>query len=132
MCKKNNTCLVSVALSIILAIAAALAFFAGVLPGIIALVVASLILAAVATLVIVLVKEYRQDWCLCDNGVCLVVGIVGTLLFGTIALAVTLTVGAILSAILIALVGFFAALTLTNLIALLICVSKNNCSHKEC
>ena len=49
-----------------------------------------------------------------------------------ITLAITLTVGAVLSAILIALVGFFAGLTLTNLIALLLCVSKSSCGHKEC
>ena len=131
MCR-NNTCLISVAISIVLAIALAIAFFAGVLPEIIGLVIASLILALVSTIVIVLVKGYRQDYCLCDNGTCLVVGIGGTLLLGAISLAVTLTVGAILSTILIALVGFFAALTLTNLIALLFCVSKANCGHKEC
>ena len=103
MCK-NNTCLISVAISIIIAIALAIAFFAGVLPGIIALVIVTLILAALATLSLVLVKGYRDNWCLCDNGTCLVIGIAGTLFFGAIALAVTLTVGVILSAILIALV----------------------------
>ena len=131
MCK-SNTCLISVAISILIAIALAIAFFVGVLPGIIALIIAVLILAALATLSIILVKGYRENWCLCDNGTCLVIGIAGTLSFGTIALAITLTVGAILSAILIALVGFFAGLTLTNLISLLICVSRSSCGHKEC
>lgn len=131
MCK-NNTCLINVVISIIIAIALAIAFFVGVLPGIIALVVALLILSALATLSVVLIKGYRDNWCLCDNGRCLILGIAGTLFFGTIALAVTLTVGTILSAILIALVGFFAGLTLTNLIALLLCVSKSSCGHKEC
>ena len=131
MCK-NNTCLISVAISIIIAIALAIAFFAGVLPGIIALVIVTLILAALATLSLVLVKGYRDNWCLCDNGTCLVIGIAGTLFFGAIALTVTLTVGAVLSAILIALVGFFAGLTFTNLMALLLCVSKSSCGHKEC
>lgn len=130
MCK-NNTCLISVAISIIIAIALSIAFFVGVLPGILALVIAALILAGLAALSIILVKGYRDNWCLCDNGTCLIIGTAGTLFFGTITLAITLTVGAVLSAILIALVGFFAGLTLTNLIALLLCVSKSSCGHKE-
>ncbi len=131
MCK-NNTCLISIAISILIAIALSIAFFVGVLPGVLALIIAFLVLASLSTLVIVLVKGYRDNWCLCDNGTCLIVGIAGTLFFGTIALAVTLTFGAILSAILIALVGFFTGLTFTNLIALLICVSKSSCGHKDC
>lgn len=131
MCK-NNTCLISVAISIIIAIALSISFFVGVLPGILALVIAALILAGMGIVTITLVKGYRDNWCLCDNGICLITGIAGTLFFGAIALAVTLTVGAILSTILIALFGFFVGLTLTNLIALLICVSKSSCGHKDC
>jgi len=131
MCK-NNTCLISVVISIIIAIALAIAFFVGVLPGILAVVVSALILAVVAVLSIILVNGYRDNRCLCDNGICLIVGIAGTILFGIVSLAVTLTVGAILPTVLIALLGFFAGLTLTNLIALLICVAKSSCGHKEC
>ena len=132
MCKNNNTCFISIAISIVLAIAAALAFFGGFLPGIIAFVIATLILSALATLTMVLVRGYRQDYCICDNGACLVVGISGTLLFGLIALAVEIEAGFSLPALLIGIVSFFAALVLTNLIALLICMAKNTCGHKEC
>lgn len=131
MCR-NNACLISIAISIVLAVAAAIAFFIGELPGIIAFVIATLILAALGALSIILVKGYRDNYCLCNNGICLVIGIAGTLLLGIIALSITLTVGVILSAILIGLLGFFAGLTLTNLVILLLCVSKTSCGHKEC
>ena len=131
MCK-NSTCYLSIAISIITSITMAIAFYIGALPGIIFLVIASLILAALATLTIVLYKGYKDNWCLCSNGFCLSIGIAGAFLFGIPALVVTLTVGTILSTLLIALVGFFLGLTFVNLIALLLCVSKscyiqNNC-----
>ena len=132
MCKNNNTCLIAMAVSIIIAIAVALAFFNGFLPGIIFFVIASLILAGIATLVMVLVKGYRQDYCLCDNGVCMSVGIAGSLFFGAVALTIALTIGTILDTILIGLVGFFSALVLINLLVLLICISKNSCFKNEC
>ena len=132
MCKTNNSCLISVAISIVLAIASALAFFGGFLPGIISFVIAALILTALTALVIALVKGYRQDFCLCNNGICMVAGIIGTLLFGLIALAVELEAGFALPAILIGLLSFFAALVLSSLTDLLICLTRSTCGHKEC
>ena len=131
MCK-YNTCLVSIVLSILIAIASSIAFYVGALSEVIALVIISLILALVSIMSFILVKGYRDNWCLCNNGMCLITGIAGTILFGTIALTITLTVGAVFSAIIIALVGFFAGLTLTSLITLLYCVSKSTCNYKEC
>ena len=132
MCKKNNTCQISLAVSILVAIIVALAFFNGLLPGIASFIIATLILAALATLVIVLVKGNREDYCLCDNGTCLSMGIAGTLFFGAIALTIELTIGTILTTILIGFLGFFSALILINLIVLLICISNNSCKKNEC
>lgn len=131
MCNRNNTCLVSVAISLVIGVIAALTFFFALLPGISTFIIIALILAAIAIFAVLLTNGKKEDWCLCKSGICLVVGIAGTIAFGIIASLVTLVTGSIAFAVLIGLVGFFAALTLSNLVVLLICIAEANCSCKN-
>lgn len=132
MCNRNNACLVSVAISLVIGVIAALTFFFALLPGISTFIIMALVLAAIAIFALLLANGRKEDWCLCKNGICLVIGIAGTIAFGIIASLVTLVTGSILFAVLIGLVGFFAALILSNLVVLLICVVESNCSCKNC
>ena len=89
----------------------------------------SLILIFIAA-VFAIKKETRQ--CICENGNCVVLGSVGTLIIAITALAYieSLVAASILPAILVGTLGFFVSLTFLSFIALTLCLIKSNCYKK--
>ncbi len=67
--------------------------------------------------------------CLCQNGICLMVGAIGTLITALAALSIVLTPGSILVAALIALGALFFALTILSLISFIVCLVKKLCNN---
>ncbi len=63
--------------------------------------------------------------CISRNGVCLLAGIIGTLISAIIALSITLVTSSILITVFIGIAAFFFALMIIALIALLRCIIVN-------
>lgn len=131
MCR-NNTCLATIAISLVIGILAGIVFFGALLPGIVTIIIIGLLLATVSIFAILLIKGRKEELCLCEYGTCLVIGIFGTIVTGIIALSLVLLTGSILFAVLIGLFGVFLVLTLLNLALILLCVVRTNCSCGYC
>lgn len=67
--------------------------------------------------------------CLCSNAVCLLVGIIGTLITTIIALSIDLATGVVGIALLFGVGAFFFLLTVIALIALILCIVCRLCSR---
>ena len=64
--------------------------------------------------------------CFRTNGICLLIGAIGTIISSIIALSVTLTAGSLLGTVLIGIVAFFFTLTISSIISLIICLLNIN------
>lgn len=130
MCTKN--CAISVILSVILGIIIGGLFSAGLITVITAGIIIALIFAAIALLyLIIAIKGSDDKKCLCNNGVCVLVGSIGSIITGVIGLSVTLTT-AFLGILLVGLIGFFFALTVISIFLLFLCLLKNKCYNNYC
>lgn len=126
----NCNCITRAIIGVIIGIIIGVLFYFAFIPSIvIALWIAfgisifSLILLA---LVSIFGKE-KTEKCVCKNGKCLAISIIGTITTSVAALGVTLVAGVISRAILIGLWGFLFAFLLINLLAFFICLTKSNC-----
>lgn len=137
MCEQNK-CIVPIIISIIIGILAGVLFYTEIvtsaiifIPVVFATVFAgvSLILLFIAS-VFAIKKEAKQ--CICENGNCVILGSVGTLITAITALAFTesLIAASILPAILIGALGFFFSLTFLSFIGLTLYLIKSNCYRR--
>ena len=135
MCKNNNVCILPIVIAVILGIVIGALFFAGIITTeIIAIpIIIATVFAAVSLILLYVTaafgfkKETKE--CVCEYGRCLIPGVALSLVSGFIALTfiTTLTVGSILSAILIGIgaVGFI--LSFLSFFGLLVCLVNKNC-----
>lgn len=134
-CKRNtyvyDGSVMSVILSIIFGVVVGALFYYALLP---AITTGVIIAAALAGLVLVLFwisalmrKYYSDNDCVCQNIGTLLTGIFGTIVSSFIALSVALEIATMSYAILIGLVGFFFALTITGAISYLNCKADCDC-----
>lgn len=126
----NCNCIIRAIIGIIIGIIIGVLFYFAFIPSIIIAIwiafgisIFSLILLA---LVSVFGKE-KTEKCICKNGECFAISIVGTIAASVAAIGVTLVAGVISRAILIGLWGFLFAFLLINLLTFLICLTKSNC-----
>ena len=132
MCNKNNTCLISLAISLVLGVFIGIAFFFGLIPGIITVIFLSLVLAFVSIIGIILLDSKKKDKCLCKNGICTIIGTAGIIVTGFLSLGIILLPAIIPFAILIGVFGFFTVLTLVSWIFILLCLTKCEYYYYEC
>lgn len=134
MCEQNK-CMIPIIVAIIVGLLSGVLFYTELITSAIILTPiifavsfagVSLILLFIAA-VFAMKKEVKQ--CICDNGNCIILGGVGTLVTGIIGLAYidSLVAASVLPAVLIGALGFFFVLVFLSLISLIICVVKSNC-----
>lgn len=128
-------CLVGVIISVVIGIAVGLLFAFGFIPNIVTSVwiafglsVFTLIVLITAMLVAACCESDALKKCLRKNVLCLLVGIIGTLVTALVALSITLITSSIIVAIIMGLGAFFASLMLIALISFILCVVGNLCS----
>jgi len=134
MCKNDCGCLISLVISSILgAIVGFIAFTTGII-GIttviwiaFGLAVGALVLLAILSVV----TSGKEQRCICNNGTCLAIGAIGTIIAAIIALAITITTGVIATAVLIGLGVLFLGLTLFGLLSLILCLVDAACMCRE-
>ena len=137
MCEQNK-CIVPIIISVIIGVLIGVLFYTGFITS--AIISTPLIFAATfagVSLILIFIaavfaikKETKQ--CICENGNCVVLGSVGTLIIAITALAYieSLVAASILPAILVGTLGFFVSLTFLSFIALTLCLIKSNCYKK--
>lgn len=89
------------------------------------------LLAIVLLILIALFSEDDVDECVCDNGKCLAIGSIGTVLLAVIILAVFTVTAETASVVLFGILGFFFIFTLTSLLQLILCLVDNDCCNVE-
>lgn len=92
-----------------------------------------LTLFALAALIFLLNNEDTErkiDRCICKFGNCILIGVIGTLIFELI-LAV-ITAGVVVTSILIGIAGAFFVIALVSLIRLIFCLVNANCRKHYC
>ncbi|MGM9969996.1 MAG: hypothetical protein ACI35S_06340 [Anaeroplasma sp.] len=134
MCGISCACLIGLTLGGFVALIVAALFFAGVLTEITIglLIVLSISVVAILLLIVSLSSCCRRNLdCFRANGICLLFGAIGTIIFAIIALSITLTPGEILGTIIIALVAFFFTVTISSIISLIICLLNNDNNNDD-
>lgn len=75
-------------------------------------------------------SDNKKDKCICKYGNCILIGVIGTLIFELI-LAV-ITVGTVVTAILIGIAGLFFVIAIVSLIKLIFCLINASCRKNSC
>lgn len=127
MCDNDNySCLVAWLLAILFGFLVGLLFFLGLITNVSVGLIVALVSAFVISIcffVAIIIPRYND--CVRKFSCDLVVGIIGTVFFATIALSVTLTTN-IISAILVGLVVFFLTYLMIKFLKLLTCIINRN------
>lgn len=127
-------CLISAFISIILGFIVGIVSFNVVIPGIVAALWIAFGIGVGALLLVILLAAFvkgREEWCICENGTCIAVGAIGTIISTIIGLSITITTGVVAIAVLLGITTFFLAFTLFGLLQLAICLSKKKCKCRE-
>lgn len=125
MCNKKYACgcLVAVIVSIIVAVIVANLLAGLTVAGVTAGVIVALIFAGLSLLYLAILSYSRNSKCICQSGKCLVLGALGTILTGLVALSIPLVLTATLTILVLALVVFFFVLNLISTAILFLCVT---------
>lgn len=134
MCKKDCGCLLGLVISAILGVIVGFLVYTTEIVGIttaiwiaFGLAVGAVVLLAILSVV----TRGKTERCICNNGTCLAIGAVGTIITTIIALAITVTTGVIGIAVLIGLVVLFLGLTIFGLLSLVLCLVNATCMCRE-
>ena len=127
-------CVVPAIVGIILGIVIGVLVNTGVIVGFLPIVWAAFGIGLFAILLLVLISIFgdrREEKCVCDNGTCLVIGAIGTVLLALAILAVIATVPLTTLAVLFGIGGFFFVFTWVSLFKLLLCLADADCNCRD-
>lgn len=136
MCNSSNGCsCLTIVLSVLIGIAVALSYFFGLIGSIftvtiIVFAVAFLLLLAflsIASFAAASGDDTALSECLCNNGRCLLAGIIGSLIVAIIGILVSTTASLPVALILLFLGGAFVSIMLLSVICLLRCLLNELC-----
>lgn len=132
----NNDCwcLLAAVISLFIGVILGVVYYFGLLPAIATPILILVILAAVFLITLVYVGAFASSKigrCICGNGNCLLGGIIGTIIFGIIALALELTTVTIARTVVVAIFGLFAALFITTVVIFVKCIIEANCRCRD-
>ena len=135
MFRKDNNCILILAIVAVLGIIVGVVAYNVVIPGIIIAISIALALTALILLLLtgVVIKSKGNDnECLCSYIKCLGLGIVGTIITGVISLSVTIVTASVAIAILLGLLTAFALTTLLSFVGLILCIVLKDCYRCPC
>ncbi len=89
------------------------------------------LLAIVLLILMALFSEDEASECVCENGKCLAIGAIGTILLAVIILAILNATTGVTIAILFGILGFFFIFALASLLQLLLCLVEATCIDME-
>ena len=133
-CNRDYGCVLATVISIFLGVIIGVLFFFELIPTIIPAIWISFGISVLSLVGVVILSSAdidRCNQCLCMYGNCLLAGIFGTLILSIISLAITLTAGAVLSALIIAVLVFFLSLLIITLLIAIKCIIEVNCRYRE-
>ena len=132
-CKKNcGGCLISAIIALVLAILAGVFYSTAVVTGIVGLLYTIIGVSAfflITLIAILLLGKRKEDYCVCKNGTCVLIGSLGAIIASALSLA--LTVSATLTAVIIAFVTFFIVLAIIEFFLLILCLIRTSCMYND-
>lgn len=134
MFNKKCDCLIGVIISLILGVLVGYIFYLGLITGIIIalwIALGAAVIGLILLIALIISSRKEIDRCICINGKCLGLGILGTLILSTIALSITLAVANVGFAIFIGLLGAFLVLSAISMAKLLCCLINSKCKYRE-
>ena len=135
MFRRNNNCILILAIAAILGIIVGVVAFNVTIPGIIIAIGVALAFTALILLLfsyVVTKVKGNENECLCNYARCLSLGIVGTIITGVIALSATIVTASVAIAILLGLLTAFALTTLLSFVGLILCIAEKDCFRCSC
>ena len=130
MFRKNNNCILILAISAVLGIIVGVVAYNVTIPGITIALGVTLAFTALILLLstgIALKAKGNESECLCNYSKCLALGIIGTVITGVIALSATIVTASVGVAILLGLLTAFGLTTLLSFVGLILCIINQNC-----
>lgn len=130
MGRRNCGCLITLLVGVILGIIVGYIAYTTTITGIVLALWVSFIISVISLILLTLSALLacgKKERCVCNNGYCIAISAVGTIITTIIGLAITITTGSIGIAILIGLATLFLAMTLLNLVKLILCLTDANC-----
>lgn len=130
MCRRNCGCLITLLVGVILGIIVGYIAYTTAITGIVLALWVSFIISITALILLTLSALLacgKKERCVCNNGYCIAIPAVGTIITTIIGLAITITTGSVGIAILIGLATLFLVMTLLNLVKLILCLTDANC-----
>lgn len=134
MCFKKCQCLVGIILGAVLGSIVGYFAFTTLIPGIITAIWVAFGIAAFSILALILLSitgNKRIVNCVCDNGDCLLLGALATIIISIILLSITLVVGVLGTAILVGLGTMSLVITIVSLADLTFCLVNSTCACRE-
>lgn len=139
-CSKNNNgyCILEVIISIIIGIAVGIVFSLGLLTNALSFIIIALIAAGITILILggslfaanLLDKCNNFEKCICNVNICLLISTIGTLLAGTVSIAVGFVITSVVSILAVAITAFFFIWMILSLINLISCLMKRTCKKQ--
>ncbi len=133
MCNCNCNCIIRAIIGAIIGIIIGILYYLAFIPSIIVAIWIAFGISILSLIILAIISVFgreKTERCVCKNGKCFTISIIGTIVTSIAALGITLATGVISRAILIGLGGFFFAFLLVNLTEFLICLTKANCRCK--
>ena len=134
MRKNDCGCIIPLLIGAVLGIVVGYISYSTLIPGIVTALwigfgigVGSLILL----MLLAIFANCKQERCICENGPCLAISTLGTIVTTIIGLAITIVTGSVLVSALIGLATLFLVATLINIFNLLNCLIKTRCCYKD-
>lgn len=130
--KKNGLNIVSVIISIVLAFIVFSVFSTTIftaLPTLFFIAIGITAFFLIVLLGAIFFSRRKEEYCLCEYGALLLVGILGTIIISTLTLAIT--VGATALSILVAIFAFFFSLSIIQFFLLVLCLINVECICRD-
>lgn len=124
-------------ISIIVGIIVGVVFSLGLIPSTITLLIIAIATSAVAlgVLVATLIAANNENGCnrisrcICSNGKCVLIGIIGTFLATAIALIIGVAAVTTVAAVFVGIAALFFVFLIINLFSMLFCIINENCKY---
>ncbi len=130
MIQRNFGCVIAILIGVVLGIIVGAISFLLTIPGIVlalwislSIGLGSLVILSIAALF----NQTQNDRCLYNNGTCLTVAALGTIVTSLIGLTITISPAVILVSILLGLVTLFLTVTLISWVRLILCLIYKPC-----
>lgn len=130
-CKRRGSCAAIAIVSILVGVALGITAFSVAIPNIINALWIAFGIGSFGVIFTTFLSLFsREKECLCENGICLIIFSIGTVIASTIALALTIVTASVPIAILLGVGTFFLVGAILSILKILLCLVEASCRCK--